>query len=733
MAVQDKQISIFNILFILFCIIFFSSPIRGNAFQSQIEEFKQKIERYKNEGNQKELANYLNKLAYVYWQIDALNEASNYFQQSLSINQELGNKNAQRIITNNLGLIHSELEDYQKAIDFFEKSLQFNLNRNNNEDIISDLLNIAMALHELKFFAESNNRAEQALEKALEIDNLQLTKSCFGLIAENYENLGDAAKAAEYFEKYGTVSKHLQTQEVAVLESRSEAFKAEAKKKEVELKSTLDTLGEVLQMNREMQLQNELLNKESQLAEMARKEELARSEAREKLRKMQLTLLSLVLGLLIIISLIILNQFRQKKKANIQLQNQNAQIEKQKAEIEEQRDLAEKQKQKITDSIQYARRIQAAVMPPEEILTGTFRDSFILYKPRDIVSGDFYWLARKENLLIVAAADCTGHGVPGALMSMLGVSFLNEIVNKMVVNKHISALNADEILNQLRNTVISSLHQTGEMNEPRDGMDIALTIFDLEARKVQFAGAHNPFYLIRNGELIQYKADRMPVSFHRRKDVPFTKHEIVLEPNDCIYLFSDGYIDQFGGPKGMKFLSKRFKALLTDIHDRPMPDQRKILDAQIEEWKGPGHQLDDILVIGIRFAKVSSRQGSEIEWPDKTVLIAEDTDINYFLLVEALKQTKVKVIRVKDGVEAIEFVKSNLVDLILMDINMPNMNGYEATSAIKAYHKDIPIIVQTAMNMADERDLARAAGADDFISKPIDLKTFIAKINQYLS
>lgn len=319
-------------------------------------------------------------------------------------------------------------------------------------------------------------------------------------------------------------------------------------------------------------------------------------------------------------------------------------------------------------------------------------------------------------------------------MSMLGVAYLNEIVNKIAINKHISSLNPDEILNQLRDMVITSLHQTGKPTEPKDGMDIALAIVDFKQKKLQFAGANNPLYIIRDAELIVLKGDKMPVSYHQKRDVPFSRQEFKLKANDRIYIFSDGYTDQFGGKKGLKFMAKQFRELLLKIHTKPMINQMKFLDSTLEEWKGEHSQLDDILVLGINYEDttpipVSSKKQN---WQSKTILIAEDTDVNYFLLAAVLKDTRANLVRVKDGIEAVDFIKNNEVDLILMDINMPQMNGYEATKEIKSLRKDIPIIVQTAMNFEDNSDEAFKAGADDYMTKPIDLKTFIGKLERFL-
>jgi CheY-like chemotaxis protein len=702
--------------------------------QAQIEQYKSQIEKYENEGNKTELAKYLTRIGNLYWQVGAKSEAIKYFEQSVVINKELGNRNALKVIYNYLGAIYSENNEYQKAIDFFEKCLQINIDTKNFNETASDYLNLARALQSLGYYAESNERAKKGLEKALEVDNLNMVKSYYGLLGENYEKLGQNKTSSEYFEKFNTISKHLQKQQMEAMEIKTHEIEKQVQNKEIQLKNTLDTLGEVLQVNREMQLQNELLNKVNQLKEMEAREQEARMEAREKVRRTQIISLSVVLLLFISIFVLIYWQFQQKKKANILLKKQNIEIDRQKQEIELQHSMVTLQTKKVTDSIQYARRIQRAVLPPEETFKEGFKDYFVLYRPKDIVSGDFYWVTRKDEILIIAVADCTGHGVPGAFMSMLGVAYLNEIVNKIAINKHISSLNADDILNQLREMVISSLHQTGNLNEPKDGMDIALCIIDFESKKLQYAGANNPLYLVRNGELKIYKADNMPVSYHQYRNISFKKHEIDLLNDDRIYLFSDGYVDQFGGEKGMKFLSSRFRDLIISIHNQPMSDQCRILEKALDDWKGDRPQLDDVLVIGTRFSKKVSTEKSisQINWQSKTILIAEDTDINYFLMVEVLKHTKVKLFRVKDGKEALDFVKNNDVDLILMDINMPRMNGYEATREIKQL-RNIPIIVQTAMNFDDANEEALKSGADDYISKPIDLKTFINKIEPFLS
>ena len=261
--------------------------------------------------------------------------------------------------------------------------------------------------------------------------------------------------------------------------------------------------------------------------------------------------------------------------------------------VRQKEDIAEKNKS-ITDSIEYAKRIQKAILPSRELANEILPEHFILFRPRDIVSGDFYWMTKKDNLIVIIAADCTGHGVPGAFMSMLGVSFLNEIVNKHNIIK------ANSILNSLRDDVKKTLSQTGKEGEAKDGMDIALCIVDTDNMKMQYAGAYNPLYLYRNNELIEIKADRMPIGIYIKEKESFTNHEIDIQKNDTFYIFSDGYSDQFGGPDGRKFKTKEFKKLLLSIHKKPLIEQKEILNKKIDNWKGDYDQLDDIIVLGIR-------------------------------------------------------------------------------------------------------------------------------------
>lgn len=259
----------------------------------------------------------------------------------------------------------------------------------------------------------------------------------------------------------------------------------------------------------------------------------------------------------------------------------------------------------LTDSIVYAKQIQGAVLPSPEILSKQFEDNFILYKPKDIVSGDFYWFSNIRGVLILAAADCTGHGVPGAFMSMIGNEFLHQIVNNSYVDS------PGKALAELDKLIVRSLHQNekGSNNTTKDGMDIALMAIEIETLKAQYSGAFNPLYIIRNGEMLIYTATKESIGGSYTGEKTFDVHDIQLEKGDCVYMFSDGYTDQFGGPKGAsmesiglgkKFTRKQFRSLLLDIADLPMQEQHDILNKQYEDWKGELNQIDDVLVLGFR-------------------------------------------------------------------------------------------------------------------------------------
>lgn len=264
------------------------------------------------------------------------------------------------------------------------------------------------------------------------------------------------------------------------------------------------------------------------------------------------------------------------------------------AEVVKQKEIIEEKNKHITDSIVYAKRIQQAILPPEEIFASYLQNSFVLYKPKDIVSGDFYWIERKENKILFAVVDCTGHGVPGAFMSIIGFNGLNQVVNEYNIT------NPAEILNQLNKIITNTLRQREEESKIRDGMDISICCIDLDKNKMEFAGANNPIFIVRNNNVIEVTADKHPIgNFIGENEFRFTNNVLDLFPNDRIYLSSDGYADQFGGPRGKKLKYTQFRDLLLANHNKPMHEQKVSLDKMFEVWRGELEQIDDVCVIGV--------------------------------------------------------------------------------------------------------------------------------------
>ena len=300
----------------------------------------------------------------------------------------------------------------------------------------------------------------------------------------------------------------------------------------------------------------------------------------------QTTTFFVLSGLVILIILFLIVRFRER-----QLHKKNRLLEK---KVKERTAEIEAQKEEITSSIEYASRIQMAMLPMDDHFKNFFSDHFIIFKPRDIVSGDFYWIGEDEKHIFFTVADCTGHGVPGAFMSTLGISTLNEIIT----NNH--DLQANTVLNLLREKIKTSLHQTGKEGEAADGMDVAFCVLHKNRKTLQYSGAYNPLFLFQGGKVKEYKADRMPIGIYYGKMETFTNYEIKIRKGDTIYIFSDGFADQFGGTDGGKYKKSNLKKLISEIYYRPMVEQRNIIENEFKMWRGSGDQVDDITIIGVR-------------------------------------------------------------------------------------------------------------------------------------
>ena len=533
----------------------------GVDFQKALEYYKQSLEYFQLFDNPLNIADAYNNIGLVYREMNDFGEALVNFRHALRLFEQVDFKPGIATSQNHMGNIYLEGGNYNDALRYSQNALRINREIGNRKEMASNMRDIGRVYLALKNYDEALSYLRQSLALNQELGHKREVFEIFKDISRVYESQGDYKTALENFKEYTDLKDS----------SISEEYLKQI--------SELETKYETDRKERELELQR------SQLAE--KEAEAMALEAENK--RQRIFIISVVFGLLVVavFSILLYRQFRQKKRANILLAEQNL-------EISQQRDQIMTQKQEITDSITYASRIQKAILPPDVILDKNLKDHFIFYKPRDIVSGDYYWMTEVENKIVVVAADCTGHGVPGAFMSMLGVSFLNEIVNKNRVTS------AALILNDLRRNVVDSLHQTGEEGEAQDGMDIALVVIDPENKKVEFAGAYNPLYLFRKNELIEYKADKMPIGIHFVRDYEFQNNVIDYQDDDRLYIFSDGYMDQFGGESGKKYMTRKFKEILIDIHQKPFREQAEILDITFEEWRGPIEQIDDVLVIGLQ-------------------------------------------------------------------------------------------------------------------------------------
>ncbi|MFP4604852.1 MAG: SpoIIE family protein phosphatase [Bacteroidales bacterium] len=292
----------------------------------------------------------------------------------------------------------------------------------------------------------------------------------------------------------------------------------------------------------------------------------------------------------------LVESYRAIEKQKIEIEKRNHKIKKQHEDVLLQKNIITQKNEEIMADLRYSQRIQQAMLPSKDQVKKILPQHFIVNFPKNVVSGDFYWLNKNKDLITIAVGDCTGHGVSGALMHMMGVIFLNEIIKKQ------QGSNPGSILEQLRNKVMSSLHQTGKYGEAQDGMDISLCILDNKSKVLYFAGANNPVYIVNNKNFEEIRADRMPVGININYDKPFTTKKIQLEKGDSIYMFTDGYADQFGGPKGKKFRYKYFKELIVSINGSPMSTQKKIMEQTFLKWKGQHEQVDDVLIMGIKIS-----------------------------------------------------------------------------------------------------------------------------------
>lgn len=589
-------------------------------YQKAIDQFKESKAIFEELNYTGNVASAYNNLGATYEKLGKYNEAMDCLVKALTIYEASTDSLSIAKAYLNLGLLYASQEDYKKSLELYNKSLQIRKKINDRDGIALLYNNIAIVNYYMEDYDNVWNYFEMAYQIYVETGDLRRQLMALSNIAEIQSIIGQKEKALNTYLKIFNLEKELgqkgdqaktlmfigdiyysrtdyknakkffyQGLEIAkdagaMVEIRdiynllSQLYKDESNyKKALEYHQLFFAINDSIfnaeksRQIQEIEIQYETKKKEQQIVNLEN-EKIIRDLKIKKQRTFTIFLMTGFVSVFLFI-LVLFSQIKKIRKAN---------------------KLLAYQKRQITDSIEYASRIQTAILPPVDYISSVIPDHFILYKPRDIVSGDFYWITHKEGRIIVAVVDCTGHGVPGAFMSMLGFAFLNEIVNKE------KDINANEILNQLRKYVKESLHQTGKDDEAKDGMDIALCIIDPAKQKMQYSGAYNPLYLVRNDDLISLKADRMPIGIHIVEKESFTNHEIDIHKGDIIYIFTDGYIDQFGGDDSRKFKIAPFKKLLISLKDKPMNKQKEKLEKEFDKWKGNRDQIDDVLVMGIK-------------------------------------------------------------------------------------------------------------------------------------
>lgn len=582
--------------------------------QDDVDRYLELVTRYKQANNLQQAIFYLNRVAFTYWENGGLREAVAYFLESVPLNEKVGNYTDIKAIYSNIGLIYTDLERFDLALENFYKSLDARRKLNEKSEIAAGLIDVAYIHGALRQHDKAIPLLEEALELSRNLGNARLTFNCLSLLSFNYDRTGNIAKAQAANDMLSQIKELLARQEAEVefegilVEKETEAVRERtAQALEMELQklraqATRDSLGFVVQSKQDSLKQAEQISlqraQEIELLETVREnQKLVQKELEARQRAQQTVIYSGAAGffLLLLLSLFIYKGYRDKQKANTLLSHQNEKIRKQSNQIQ-------KQNENISKSINYAQGIQRALLPSQKNLEQYFADSFIYFKPRDVVSGDYYWFKPipgkngefniKTDKFAISAIDCTGHGVPGAFLSMIGYNLLDEIIDKGVHKP-------GRILQELNRGIRRALRQ--DETDNRDGMDMALCLWDPKTRTIEFSGAKNPLVYIANGELIRIRGDKESIGGGANFDQEFTTHTIAVDSTTWIYMFTDGYIDQFGGNDGRKFMIKNFTELLHHIHEFPASEQREILKITFNEWKREEYsQIDDVLVVGYK-------------------------------------------------------------------------------------------------------------------------------------
>ncbi|MGE0078285.1 MAG: tetratricopeptide repeat protein [Bacteroidales bacterium] len=600
------------------------------GYAKAIEHMLAALETYEKESDKEGMAWTSLSIARLFSRIDIYDKALQCNELALNHYRALGNQNGITLSLTELANIYYHSGLNQKALEIAKQVLDSNIKTQNTHGQAANYLMIGVIYYELNNLAKANENLIKALELKQSVnDSIDISKLNRylgevqiknGNFIEGFKYLNSALKIAR---KQGLIS---DVRDIYL--SLSQAYRSKG-----DFSNALENYGFHSQMKdsinageiSRLEMQYDFDKRERE-QELINKEREAKQQAKLERQRLFMLFISIALILAIALALVVFYFLREKQKINKLLVEQNheilrqkREIEDQKQEIESQRDFAERQRdqiadqqKQITDSIRYASRIQTAVLPRAQSLNEYLCEYFVFYQPKNIVSGDFYWVTPLyDGRIAVAVADCTGHGVPGAFMSMLGITLLKELT---ALHKKESA---GDILFRLRQLVIASLNQTGVEGESHDGMDMSLAIINKNKCEIEYAGAYLPMLIVRRTDvggfgvnlpvevqdeysLYEFKGNKMPIGFHVIGEKPFTTHQISYHPNDVFYMFSDGYTDQFGGPSNLKYMLINFKKLLLSIQSNSLNEQRQIIEQNFEDFKGSQKQVDDILVMGFK-------------------------------------------------------------------------------------------------------------------------------------
>jgi len=509
-----------------------------------------------------ELSIWYNHLGNNNVRLEKYEEAIEFERLSLFYANAIKNEKLASYAYSTIGEVYYNIEKFDSADYYFNKTLDIKMSYGMNTGWLKSKIG------KLKIAQSDPNGAiricEEGLEESYEMKNLRPQIFNCECLNEAYSQIGDYKNAYRNLTKLQRLRK----------ETESDAKRNDITRLNYEIKYEQQALSDSIEREKEKQVAK---------AELDLKDEKLAHEKSVKLY------LYFGLGLLVLFVGFIFNRLRVIRRQKLEIAAQKDESEKLRETAEQHRLIAEEKNVEILDSINYAKRIQSAILPPASFIQEHLKESFVLYKPKDIVAGDFYWVKKEHGKTYFAAADCTGHGVPGAMVSVI----CNNALNRSILEFNLS--DPADILNKTRELIADEL-ESGD-HEISDGMDIALC--SIEGSELQYAGANNPLWILRDGEMIITKGDKQPVGKFF-KSMPFTSHSLKLLKDDIIYVFSDGYQDQFGGEKGKKFKAKQLLSFVLGISHLPMSEQLKTLDENFEDWKGSFEQLDDVCMIGVK-------------------------------------------------------------------------------------------------------------------------------------